>query len=256
MNEQELLNMVDKVQKSGKIDNFSYMKTRKLLRSIEKKTQLARYLHMLIQRLDFFTFEKWRDIEASHGGVKHVIELKGISIHILNKNDYDFVINILLDSYFSNLVAGIDFLCGIIDIFYEFSDPSRKPPYLFNIKNMLSDKLPKHELTELISTEYADDTITWLRTLKELKNQLHHGNINIGRMIYESEFNDPLKGKASLILNEDFFGDSIGEEKREVNYFCGEVLEKTELFISEIYGILIKDLKTKNRIPIYRLREL
>lgn len=211
---------------------------------------------MLIQKLDFFTFEKWRDIEASRGEVKHFINLEGVHICILDKNDYDFFINILLDSFFSNLVAGIDFLCGIIDIFFEFSDPNKNQPYLFQIRKMLNKKLPEHELAEFISTEYADDNITWLHTLKELKNQLHHGNINIGKMIYESVFNDPLKGKALLLLNEEFFNDSIREERREVNYFCGEVLEKTELFISAIYGVLVKDLKTKNRIPLYRLREI
>jgi hypothetical protein len=256
MNGQELLDMIDGVQERDRVANPNYAKVGRFLRSIEKKIQLARYLYKFVQRLDFFTFEKWRDIEASKGRVEHLIELRGIRIHILDKDDYDFFINILLESFFSNLVAGIDFLCGVIDVFFEFSDPSKKPPYLFQIRQALNDKLPRHELTKLIATEYADNTTTWLHTLKELRNQLHHGNINIGKMTYESVFNDPLKGRASLILNEEYFGSSIREERREVSYFCGEVLEKTELFISQIYSILADDLKTRDCIPTYRLREM
>jgi hypothetical protein len=258
-NEHTFRNILYEIQQNGGIDLGIAFKIDEILVSIDKRTKMDKYLYKLIEKIDFYKLFYWEKIEVKEEKIEHFIELDGISIHFSNKDSYYYLVSTLLNSFFSNLWSEINLSCIVLSFLFRFPKKKKDPPYPRDVRDRLNRSLPTHELTDLFKEEYSNNPKSWLYSLRELRNDFHHSRIDIRKIIPEPEFDTLVtfsKYEGPFFINKKYFGSSVPEEKREVNFFCNEVLKKTEWFLSEIYRILSDDLKARNCVPLYDLRQL
>lgn len=222
-NEEELRRMVYRIQRDGETDYEIAAKIEEYLVSIDRKIQIAGYFHSLVENVRFSASYKW------------------------DKNPQDLRTNAFYDGFFSNLVAAVNISCALVNLFFRFSKETRYAPNIGTVRKILKEKYPNHDLTDLFLKGYSDNPKTWMFSLRELRNVLHHESIYIG----EFEVTDVSKREISFFLYEKYFDDSISRKEREIKYFCNNAFEKTEQFLSRMYRILLKELKTKNCVPLY-----
>ena len=257
-NEYTFRNVLYEIQQNGGIDLGIVFIIDEILVSIDKRNKMAKYLYKLIEKIDFYKLFYWEEIEVKEEKIDHDIKLDGTSIRFSNKNDYYYLASILFNSFFSNLMLEINLSSKMLGFLFKFPKDIEKHPYLHEIKKRLNRNIPAHDLTVLYNGELSDNPKSWLRLLNELRNDLHHSEINIRKIIPEPEFDTPVtlfKYEGPFFINKKYFGSSVPEENREVNFFCNEVLMKTEWFLSEIYRILSDDLKARKCVPLYDLRQ-
>jgi len=254
-NEYYFRNVLYENQQNGRVDLSIVLEIDKILNSIDKRSEMTKYLYDLIEKIDFYKLYNWERTEVEEEKIKHVIKLDGISIHFFNRNDYYYLVSTLLNSFFSNLWSEINLSCVILSFLFKFPKKTKNHPYLHEIKKCLNRNLPTHELTNLYNGEYSNNPKSWLFSLKDLRHDLHHASLDIQEIIPEPEFNTTFKYESPFFLNKKYFGISVPEEKREVNFFCGKVLNRTEWFLSETYRILANDLKVRNCVPLHDLRQ-
>lgn len=256
-NEHEFRRILYEFQRDGEINSDIFYEIEKILIIIERKNEMAKYLYRLVEKIDFYKLFNWEKIDVEEEEIKHVIELDGVSIHFSIKDDYYYLASTFLNNFFSNLISEINLSNKILGFLFVFPRKSKGHPYLHDIKKRLNDNIPTHELSLLYTGEFSNNPKSWLYSLNELRNDLHHSEMDIHEIIPEPEFDIQCTlsdYEGPFFMSKKYFGSSVPEEKREVNFFCDEVLKKTEWFLSEIYRILSDDLKVKNCVPLHDLR--
>ncbi|MGD2247501.1 MAG: hypothetical protein PVF58_03785 [Candidatus Methanofastidiosia archaeon] len=249
-NEEELRSLVYEVQQNGGIDSNIAARIDGYLVSIDRKIQRADYLYELVEKADFSRFYTFEEINDKKEEIEHFIELDGVSLHFSNREYHDSLINIFFENFLSNLVAASNIFCSFLNIFFVFSRETRHAPNIGKIIKILKSEYPNHELTKLFLKAYSKNPQTWMFTLRVLRNNLHHESAYIG----EIDVIDLPIHKISFFIYEEYFNNSVSKEKREIKYFCRDVLGRTEQFLSRMYGILFRELETKNCIPFYDLK--
>lgn len=243
-NEERLRRLVYEIQQKRGIDSSIVVKIDEYLVSIEKKIQMAHFVYELMGKFEFPKLHECDKIGKKESN-KQIIELDGVSFHFSNGGDHDILISFYFDGLLSNLVAAINIFCSLLNVFFQFSKEAKYAPNIWNIINTLKTRFPNHELTKLFLREYSRDPRTWMFTLRELRNNLHHESVYIG----EFEVIDPSSREVSFFIYERYFNSSVLKVEREIRYFSNNVLERTEQLLSEMYGILIREVELSQEIP-------
>lgn len=250
-NEDDFKKSLYVVWQAGRTDSHIYLSIEKILNSINYKNELAIYSLGLIRKIDFYEFYKWKEIEIIEGRLDHLIDLEGISIRFFDIYDYNYLIDSIINLFFSSLVTEIDLICKILGQLIKFPSKYKKNPYLKEIKEHLLQNFFDHELTKLFKTEYSRNPKSWLCSMKDIRNNLHHGSGEISEIILEPELSILSPYDGPFYFNEKYFEEFVQDEDREVIKFCGKISQKTEWFLSEILEILSKDLNSINTVPLF-----
>lgn len=273
--ENNLLQEINNLSASGKIQNSVGLTAQDAKSGIEKLVQIirqrfnaAQFYFNAIQNLDTDFYLgiqtissrelKWSS--ASKLFVNFTDSDFHVQISLLNSNpdmlpeNSALVVFIVLNGFFSNLISLEDYVAETIKIVYDLKPSDERPSY---IRQALDNKLPKGSLISHLRAFHAvdqsgtpDKTGSLFNIAKEIRNQLTHDDID-GVVVSFSAIS--LSGSASapkLHFHNSFFPTNTVSANTEMIAFCQNVYDETVNFMDECYRLIREDLRDSGALPV------
>jgi len=248
-----------KVQSNDPAAKKIHEKYQQLSFSIDQKMIAARYFLGCLQEFDFLRLNE----ALSSSDQTRLIELEisysipvvycDISLYAHAKPAYQFLINLLVDGVFANLVGITDILGKVIAEIYGFGS-QKQAKYLHTVRDYMVTRYSTSSVSTYLLNNYPDNQthpFHWLNTLKEIRNEVEHrdiceiGTIQAGYRLGGYGPNTPV----IIYLDKRFFQSPTNDDERNVLNFATSAENDMAHFVDEIYGLLAQEV-TINGVPI------
>ena len=269
--EESLLQEIDNLATSGKIQNEAKSSIEKLVQITRQRFNAANFYFNSIQNMESDFYLGIQAISLT----ELKLEWSSVSKSFVNFTDSDFhvkidllnnensaalfenlalIVLIVLNGFFSNLVSLEDYIAKIINIAYDLIPSEERPSY---IRQALDNKMPNGNLIPHLRVFHAigqdgkpDKTGSPFNIAKEIRNQLMHDDID-GVMISSSSIS--LSGSPTvpkLHFRNSFFDPNTDSANTEMVAFCQNAYDETVNFVDECYRLIHTDLQQGGVLPI------
>lgn len=273
--EVSLLQKLETLLQTGKIQNSVGLTAKEAKSSIEKFIQIirqrfnaAKFYFNAIQNMDmdFYlaiqaissTELKWSS--ASKLFVNFTDNNFNVQISLLNNNsdmlpeNSASVVFIVLSGFFSNLVSLEDCIAQVINIVYDLKPSDDRPSY---IRQALDNKFPNGNLIRHLRAFHAigqdgkpNKKGSTFNIAREIRHQLVHDDID-GVMISSSSiFLSGSPAVPKLHFHNSFFPPNTNPANTEMITFCQNAYDETVNFVDECYWLIRDDLQHSSVLPI------
>ena len=276
--ENNLLQEINNLSASGKIQNSVGLTAQDAKSGIEKLVQIirqrfnaAQFYFNAIQNLDTDFYLGIQTISST----ELKLEWSSASKSFVNFTDNDFqvqidllnndnpatlsenlalIVLIVLNGFFSNLVSLEDYIAKVINITYDLISSEKQPS---EIRKVLDNKMPHGNLVHHLRFFHAigqdqklDKTGSPFNIAKRIRNQLIHDDID-GVMISSSSIS--LSGSPTvpkLHFRNSFFPPNTDSADTEMIAFCQNAYDSTINFVDECYRLIWDDLQNSGSLPV------
>ncbi len=234
-----------KVQSNDPVAKKIHEKYQQLSFSIDQKMIAARYFLGCLQEFDFLRLNE----ALSSSDQTRLIELKisysipvvycDISFYAHAKPAYQFLINLLVDGVFANLVGITDILGKVIAEIYGFNN-QKDSEYLHKVREYMTLKYLNSPVSTYLQNNYPSkrtNQFHWLNTLKEIRNEVEHQDIcEIGaiKAVYQRLGGYGSNSQVTIYLDKRFFQPTIDNDGRNVLNFANSSETNMSNFVNDV----------------------